>query len=159
MIKYIGLVFILASAFIFSREYEKKEKTRLLEIDEFLRLFSYMKTRISCFLSKKSEWASGFKSNSPLIAEFLEKARFAELSEAFSSVSDKLSLGEEKLMISRFFESFGEGFKDGEIDSLETLISSFSKEGEIIRKNSLKNVKTAKTLATAIALGIVILLL
>lgn len=159
MIKYVGLISILASAFLFAREYEKNEKKRLLECSEFLRLLIHIKNKISCFLMKKSEFIASFDSESEEVSEFLLKAKEEELSEAFRYVSDKLSLGAEKEILLSFFENFGRGYKDGELALAESAISSFKLEKERVEKESEKTVKTVKTLAAAISLGLVILLL
>jgi len=158
MIKYFGFALILASAFILSREYEKNQRKRLAELAEFLRLFEHIKTKISCFLSPKSDWLSDFSSTLTGISEFIVSARSSSLAESFEKSVDKLSLGDEREYVKSILSSLGRAYKNDEVALLEDGISRLSAEKERLSLECEKNIKTARVLAAALGLGLVILL-
>ncbi len=159
MLKYSGLIMLALAGIFISREYEKREKKRLFELSEFIRLIEHVRHKISCFLSPKSDWLSDFKSDSAEISEFLLFAENHALSESFASVRDKLSLGEEADTLARLFASFGKTYKDGEIELLNAALSALNGRRTELSSECEKNVKTVKVLAAAISLGLIILLI
>lgn len=159
MLKYLGLAMLALSGIFISREYEKKERKRLFELSEFIRLFEHIKHKISCFLSPKSDWLSDFETESAPISEFLNISRKNGLSDAFLSVRDKLSLGSEADAILRILSSLGKTYKDGEIALLDAALSSLSEIERQLSVECEKNIKTVKVLTAAAALGLIILLI
>ncbi|MBQ7333686.1 MAG: hypothetical protein IJW38_04990 [Clostridia bacterium] len=159
MLKYLGLLMLAAAGVLVSREYEKNQRKRLLELSEFIRFFEHIKSKISCFLSPKSDWLSDFSSPDAAIAEFLALAKRLPLSESFAAVRDKLSLGEEKTVIERLFSSLGKAYKDVEIELLDGVICELESERSRLLPECEKNIKTVKVLSAAISLGLIILLI
>ena len=160
VLKYFGLFTIALGAVLISREYEKNQRRRLFELAEFIRLSEHIKTKISCFLSPKADWLSDFSSPSSVISEFLaEASRLPSLEASFDKISDKLSLGKEKEVLKRLFNSLGKTYKDGEISLLEGAVSELSSEKRELSESCEKNIKTVKVLAAALSLGLIILLI
>ena len=157
MIKYFGFALILASGILVSREYEKNQRKRLLELSDFIRLFEHIKLKISHFLSPKSDWLSDFSSSSDTVAEFLSSAEKISLSASFEKCENKLSLGAERRLISEVFSSLGRSYKDGEIELLESAVNTLKSENLRLATECEKNVKTFKVLAAAVSLGLIIL--
>ena len=159
MLKYLGLIMIALAGILVSREYEEKEKKRLFELREIIRLGEHIKRKISCFLAPKSDWLSGFKSDSAPISEFLSLSLKSSLSESFSSIKNRLSMGDEADIVERLFSSLGKGYKDGEIELLDIALAELCDVEKRLSQEALKNIKTVKVLAAAIALGLIILLI
>ncbi len=159
MLKYLGLIMLALAGIFISREYEKKERKRLFELAEFVRLLEHIRLKISCFLAPKTDWLSDFKSDSEELSDFLSRAENHTLAESFISVRDKLSLGAEREILSRLFASLGKGYKDGEIELLDLALSELSGAESRLSEECEKNVKTVKVLAAAISLGLIILLI
>ena len=159
MIKYFGLLLIAAAGILFSREYEKKQSKRLFELSEFIRFFEHIKTKISCFLSPKSDWLSDFLSDDPEISEFLAAAKSLPLDLSFEKSMDKLSLGEEREIIKKLFTSLGRAYKDDEVGLLSLALNELHREKTRLDDDCAKNIKTVKVLCAAISLGLIILLI
>ena len=158
MLKYLGLMLLAVSGIFISSEYEKKEKKRLFELAEFIRLIEHIRLKISCFLAPKSDWLSDFKTDSETVSKFLLLAENKTLRESFSAVRDKLSLLEESEVFLRLFTSLGKAYKDSEIELLDQALSELYELKKRTFSESPKNVKTFKVIATAIAVGLIILL-
>ena len=156
--KYIGLVMLAAAGGVVSREYEKNQRKRFEEFSEFIRLSEHIKTKISCFLSPKSDWLSDFSSDNAAVSEFLVYAKSFPLSESFASVKDKLSLCDEAKILERLFSSLGKNYKEGEIELLDGACRELNGERQRLSSECEKNVKTVKVLSAAISLGLIILL-
>ena len=159
MIRYLGLVMIAAAGIIVSREYEAKCRKRLSELSEFIRLLEHIKTKISCFLSPKSDWLSDFSSEDTLINDFLTLSSKGSLSGSFSEIRDKLSLGREADIIEKLFSSLGKAYKDGEVMLLEKTLKELNSEHSALLCECEKNIKTVKVLSASISLGLIILLI
>ncbi len=159
MLKYLGLLMIASAGILISREYEKKEKKRLFELSEFIRLLEHVRLKISSFLSPKSDWLSSFSAESSPISEFLGFAEAHSLSESFDFVKDKLSLGAERDTLARLFATLGKTYKDGEIELLDEGIAELNERREKLSEECEKNIKTVKVLVAAISLGLIILFL
>ncbi len=159
MFKYLGLLMLAAAGVIVSREYEKNQRKRLSELSEFIRFFEHIKSKISCFLSPKSDWLSDFSSADGVIAEFLLLAKKLPLSESFAAVRDKLSLEREGTIIERLLLSLGKTYKDGEIELLDGAVAELNIERSRLLPECEKNIKTVKVLAAAVSLGLIIFLI
>ena len=157
--KYLGLAMLMAAALLLSREYEKNQRKRMREFSEFIRLAEHIKTKISCFLSPKSDWLPGFSASEGGVVEFLRKASHSSLSDSFSAVRDKLSLGEEAEILARLFLSLGASYKEGEIELLNKNLSELEAAREKLFSECEKNVKTVRVLLSAASLGLIILLI
>ena len=158
MIKYFGLIMILASAFIISREYEKNQKKRLFLLSEFIRFCEHIRLKISCFLAPKTDWLSDFQTDSAELLSFLSLARQAPLDTSFREVENVLFV-DEKRELTRLFSSIGKGYRDGELALLDDVIEKLRAIYGGALSEIDKNVKTVRVLVSAISLGIAILLI
>lgn len=159
MLKYIGFALILAGGIFFSREYEKRERTRVLECEEFLRFVKHIRMKIACFLSPRAEWLADFSSKLPSFNGFLDKARECDsLLDAFSKSQSFLSLGAEADILSSLFSSLGRGYKDDELSLLDNAFGELSSQTERIKGESEKSIRTVKTLAACVCVSLIILL-
>ena len=161
VLKWVGALLVAAAIVFASREYSRYAKRRISECESFLSLLRHVKGEINRFLSTPS---AIFKSYSD---ENLERVGFLALQregkslyECFEGCRCRLSIPERiKDKLSRFFYGFGENYKDGEISRTEYYIDEIEpllrEEWEALPDR----IKLVRTLAAAISLGLIILVL
>lgn len=158
-LRIFGAAILLISAVICGRAYEKYASRSLFELEELMRALRYIKSRISTFLSPRSELLSGFRSDILARSGFLRRVHEGEeLSTAFASSSLSIPKAA-RAALTAFFSELGRGYRTEELSRADSAISEC--EAILLREREQlpKDVKIVKTLLLSGALALVILML
>lgn len=125
----------------------------------FCDLLLHIKGQISRFLAPTSELLSGFDSPELLECGFLgEFEKSSDLTLALAA--SKTTLGEKfSAILSEFFSGFGKEYRDGEISRVEYFLEQLRAEEAREREELKKSERLTRTLLTAAALALAILLI
>ena len=156
-----GAVSIGIACLITGRAYAAYIRRRVLEYASFLGFLRLMEREISCFLCTPRELAE--RSRDELLENigFLSALRRGDsLSFSFEEVRERrlLSDADSELLLS-FFEKFGQGSRETELDSLAACVSQFSARADDEAEAAPAAIRLSGTLLALFALGLLILLL
>lgn len=158
--KALGIGLILLSAFLFLSEYEKKIKNKEKLLEGFLSLTEHIRRQIYCYLTPPSELIENFNNETLSEIGFLDYAKKEGLSSAYTSFKDKMPLSEAvNKELTALFESLEKEYKDGAVRALDSAATGFKETLAKEIEQNKKDLKVARTLVTAAALGIVILII
>ena len=159
--QYVGLIFVMLSALIFSLEYTEYMKKRMHECESFLNLIAHLRIELGCYLRPVREAAASFESIVLDKAGFSEAIRETEnLGLAYKKIKKKLSLSEdESKPLEILFSSLGKGYLDDEIKLICTCEEEMRKTVEKINSQAPKNIKLISTLSVTAAIGFFILVI
>ena len=160
-IKIVGGLILLACAFLIGKAYESYAFRAISEYEAFLSMLGHIKNKINCFLMTTCKLLCDFESGPLEESGFLPKLREGKrMSEAFEDASARLAISKEaKKLLSVFFEELGVGYKDEELNRISGVERELSSILSREREEMPKNVRIAKTLLLAAALGILILII
>ena len=155
----LGAVILLCASLFVGRAYEKYLEGRLSEAREILRMLLHMREKINAFLCPQRELLSDFRSDILERVGFLGKIRGGiGIYEAF--MDTKFSFACEIYeTLSAYLSGFGKRYKSDELARLDSTVRVI--DGYVKREQEQlpKDIKIAKTLLGAAALGIVILMI
>ena len=161
-IKTAAAVLVLYVAVTLSGEYKKYIERRILALEGFLSLLSFIKGELSCRLRTSAEWAQDFHSDVLSDCGFLpELIKTSSLPSAFAAAKKNLPpLGEDatKLLVG-YFSSFGKSYKDEEYKEACRAFDELSRLLSREKSDSQRSVRAVRVLAYAIAVGVIILFL
>ena len=155
----IGALILLCASLFVGRAYEKHLDGRLGEAREVLRLLLHIREKISSFLCPQGELMSDFKSEILESVGFIGKIRDGKgLYDAFRDTN--FSFSEDIIEILRsYFSEFGKRYKSDELARLDSAVRSLEGYVKSEEEKLPKDVKIAKILLFAAALGISILMI
>ncbi|MBO5316369.1 MAG: hypothetical protein J6B48_08075 [Clostridia bacterium] len=160
IIKALGIGLILLSAFLFSSEYEKKIKHSERLSEGFLSLTEHIRRQINCYLTPPSELIRNFSNDALFEIGFIDLAEKEGLGAAYKSLKDDMPLCEAvKKELTSLFKSLEREYKDGAVRALDSAAASLKECLAKEREENKKDLKVARTLVTAAALGVVILII
>lgn len=156
-----GAVAIALACLITGRAYASYIHRRVFEYSSFLGFLQLMEREIACFLCTPRELAERCADALLENIGFLSALRRGEsLSSAFSGVRERLLLSDaDSEMLLSFFEKFGQGSRETELDSLGACVSQFSARAEAESNAAPSAIRLSGTLLALFALGLLILLL
>lgn len=156
----LGIVLVMIGASIGIREKLKSQSQGLKILLELQILIDRIRIEIGCYLTPIEKITS--EVDLPILSElgFFESAAELGLESAYKLISDKLCASREvRHLLSRFFSMIGKGYANDEIKLIDStaneLLSMIKRESE----SEPSRKKLTVTLATASALGIIILLI
>ena len=161
MIKYAGMIAVLLSAAVISREYSSFSQKRLSEVRDFLSFVSHMKIQVGCFLCPASELVRGFSSERLSAVGFVGAlSDGASLCDAYKNCEDRLSVGEEEReILGRLFSTIGECYLDDGLrlidSSLRELESVYAKR----RAEAPKNTRLVSVISVTSAIGFLMMVI
>ncbi len=160
ILKFSGSVFVILLALMFSKEYETFLSSRISVLIGFSELLKHIRTRVDCFQEPISDLMSGFENEALERSGYLKAATVGDISNAYFEREGELSLSADaKKILFGFFKDFGEDYRDGTLRLTDEAIASLDalqKKESMAAESSLK---VCRTLAVALALGAVILLI
>ncbi len=161
MLRYVGVICIFIFTFYAIFCYERYQKARLLHGDAFLLLLRFLQNELEGYGRPPAECMRDFQ-NAALrkTAFFLAVEKGASFSEAYALVRPKLCLpqGMDEVLEGAF-SSFGRGSRREECRRLSSEVSQAQALLEAERQEQGRRLRLCRTLATASAMGLVILLL
>lgn len=158
MLKYFGIIAILAGLVGVYSAYRKYAQRRLLEISSFIKLISGIKEEIEVYSRPLGSYLSSFHD------EALEAAGFnfsdVDASRAYNSARHRLSVGARAdLVLDGFFSGLGSSGRDTEIAkcslAIDKLCSIEAEDAEAIHKNEI----SIGAISAAIGLSVTILII
>ena len=156
--KYIGCALILIFALVVSKEYKVFSGSRVSRLSEYLDFLSHIERRISTALLPQHRLVDGFSSKA-LEESFLPKLReCGELYSAYESAGGGICDTAHKILLS-YFADFGKSDREGELSRVREAMARLRPVFEDERSASEKNIKLFETVAVAVALGLIILLI
>ena len=160
MLKLLGICILLFTSILLSRELVAARRKGLLVCEELLRLVSYLRLQIGCFLRPLSEASAGFDSAVLLESGFLPLGEGRDVRRAFSESGVAGVVGEEcaRILDSLFF-SLGNGYLDDEVKLLDTHRAQLCELVEKRRIDTVRQVRLIRTLTASASLGFVILIM
>ncbi len=154
-----GAAILLFLSVFIGKAYEKYCERALSETKELLRMLLHMRGKISTFLSPQSGLLSDFESEVLSSTGFLVAVQEGKtLFDAYGGSRFAISK-EQKRAFLRFFSEFGRGYKSEELSRIDSLYRETSEELKKERERTAKDIKIAKTLLIAAALGISVLMI
>ena len=161
LFRYAGLALVALAAYFLGRSYEERENARVRALDGFVGLVRHIRTAVATYLEPIPRAVLSFADEELERIGLLPLLRDGGvLSEAYASVSGRLSLGADaQRLLSGLFERLGRGSRDETVRDMECTLEELSKIAERERAELEKNVRLAKTMLYAAALGIIILFL
>ncbi len=159
--QYIGIIAVMLSALVISREYARYMKKRELECEAFLEFIAHLRIQLGCFLRPLREAAAGFSSEALERVGFLGAVGSAEsICKAYGSVKKRLSLSEaESRPLEALFSSLGSGYLEDELKLIDICEAEMRDAAEKIKVQSPKNIKLISTLSVTAAIGFFILVI
>lgn len=155
----IGAI-ILIGALAISREYSAFYRRRIAQTDGFVALIIHIEGAISERLASGKGLVAGFSDEALSSLGFLESVRSgATLHDAFLGCRRASVISREVSMrLERYFADFGRYYKERELSRAATCVEELERLLERERADMPKNVKLARTLLVAFALGVLILI-
>lgn len=158
-IRAIGAVILLCASLFIGRAYERYLNRRLESARELLRMLSHIRDKINAFLCPQGELLSDFESEALESVGFIKKIRGgAGLSEAYRASSFSFS-EEMRRALDSYFADFGKRYKADELARLDIVRGMLEKYVNDEEARTPKDIKIAKTLIGAMALGVSILMI
>ena len=159
--KYLGIILILLSSLLVSREYRRYMQKRLDECLGFCNFIAHMKIQVGCYLRPVRELARGFSSAALSRTGFLSSVEKCDsLGKAFSECEPSLSLSEEERgELRAFFSSFGDGYLEQGVQAIETAHTNMERLMAALSEQKDKNIRLVSTLSVTLALGVAILVI
>lgn len=161
MLRYIGIICIFMFAFYAIFCFERYQKARLLQGEAFLLLLKFLRSELEGCGRPPSECLRDLQCDALCRTAFFEAVLGgASLKEAYSAQRGRLSLPQGMdAILERAFSAFGRGGRKEECRR----ISEASEQAEALllseRGEHTRRLTLCRTLTTAAAMGIVILLL
>ena len=150
----------LLCALVFCRGYKNYLQEKLLLSEAFCKLLSHFHSRIECFLTPPELLLEGFENRELEAAGYIEAAGRAGVCDGYFEIKDSLCIPEEeKKILSEFFEKFGSEYRSGTLRLTEHTHTELLSRVEKKRKRINDEIKVVQTVAAALALGTVILLI
>ena len=145
----------------FIRGYAAYMKKRRLESEDFYRLLEAIRKSMSTRLSTPKEALASISVESQGAEHFRELVVSGEtLSDAFSRLSPSTSLSRGcSGMLSEYFAAFGRGYLDEELRCADEFILRFGKEIERERVCGANDERVVRSVAIAVTLGVIILII
>lgn len=160
MLKLIGICILLFTSILICRELIAIRQRRLLLCEELLRLVSYLRLQIGCFLRPLSEVVAGFDSEALSECGFLPPGEGVDLRRALCESEVPGLVGEEcARIIDSLLSSLGSGYLDDEVKLLDTYRAQLSEVVEKRRIDTAKEMRLIRTLTATASLGFVILIM
>ena len=161
IVKYLGIGAMAITALWIGRGYSAYADRRLGEMGGISALILHMESRLGRTLDYGAELYRGFDD------EFLEKCGFLPLLregrplyDAFSEVRSSMLLPDEVAdIVDGLFSSFGNGYKDQEIERLRRARAELDKKITTLREESDKNKRVVNALLFGITASGAILLM
>ncbi len=158
--KFVGILLIGAAAVWFSFEQVKRERERLLLLEELYRFIECIRSEITCYLRPISEIPANFSSELLCECGFLCDAVNLGLNKAYIRLEEKFNLkNEEKKLLGRFFSLVGRGYAADEIKLSESVGEELLRIIGRERADAPKRKKLVVTLSGAAAFALIILLI
>ena len=157
----LGAATIALAALILGKSYAAFVRRRVSEYRSVLGFLDLMKREMTCYLRTPAELAE--RSSDDILEDsgFLEALKAEKgLAHAFSQALPRLHLSacDAEPLLS-FFEKFGKGSLETELQSLELTTERFRARALAEEESASGMIRLARTLISLAALGIVILLL
>ena len=160
-IKCIGSALILAGALLISGAYSRYYAKSILECKQLLSFIGEMREDISSFLLPQSKISEKLRHSQWGENPFLRAvADGCGLADALEKTSDQLSVPQGfKQTLAKLFSQLGRSYANDEAARIDAAVCSLSEALKELEERAVKDVKCARTVILATALGIVILLL
>ena len=160
-LKYIGAAAIAFAAVMLGRLYRGYVMAARAEEEGMLGLLLHIKGQVGCYLSYGDGLVRGFRCAALSDCGFLEAlADGRAFSEAFELCEEKMYSSEAvKEIMLDFCNNFGKGYRDAEMSRLSDVCERLRRAVEKSIAEQEKNLRVARTLIAAAALGIIILLI
>lgn len=161
MLRYIGIICIFIFTFYAVFCYERYQKARILQGEVFLLLLKFLLDELKGYGRPPAECIRDFQSGSLKKTPFFHAVeQGASLSEAYASARDCLCLPQGMdLILESAFSTFGRGGRREECRRLSSEATRAEAVLEEQKQQQTRNLRLCRTLATASAMGLVILLL
>ena len=156
--KYVGILLVLASAFISSREFSRRMDQRVAECKDFLAFIAHMRIQVGCFLRPVKELGEGFSSPALERVGFIAALKECDrIYDAYSKCEGELSLSDaEREVLNTLFSSFGEGYLDDGIKLIDNCHSAMERLYLKLCEEKTKNTRLVTALSVTAALGVII---
>lgn len=158
MLRYIGLICIFLFAFYLILRYERYQKTLLLQGEEILRLLKFLQNEMDGLARPLPLCIGEFRSAA--IGDTLDSLKKgqspSEVLAGLGALSLPAGMGD---AISSFAASFGRGGRREEARRLSDAVSRIEPLVAAEREESARRLRLFRTLTTASAIGLVILLI
>ena len=160
-IKCIGALFVLVGALVISGAYSRYYTKSVEECKQLLSFIREIREDISSFLlpqSKLGKRASRYPCDGNPF--FSALARGQTLADAYEESADRMNVPEGfKRVLSELFSRLGRSYASEEAARIDSAVASLQQELNELEERAIKDVKCARTVILAVALGAVILLL
>ena len=158
ILKVIGSTMIMIAALVISKEYKAFITARVEMLSGYLELLSHIERVIGVSMTPQHRICEGF-SHPVLEEEFLPRLRkCGELSSAYGGVGVGVSDAAHKIL-SSYFADFGGCDRSGELIKVREAKGRLQPILAEERQGVEKSIKLFETVAAAIALGLIILLI
>lgn len=158
ILKIIGSAMIMIAALVISKEYKAFITARVERLSGYLELLSHIERVIGVSMTPQHRICEGF-SHPALEEEFLPRLRkCGELSSAYGGVGVGVSDAAHKIL-SAYFADFGGCDRSGELIKVREAKGRLQPILDEERQGAEKSIKLFETVAAAIALGLIILLI
>ena len=153
-----GSGLILLFAYLVGRGYAAYAGRRYDQYEGLVALIEHMKGQLECYLAGGEAMLDGFRSDTLSEVGFFDGEGDAAM--RFERVKDFLTVdADTKDRLSRFFASFGSGYRQAESERLIDILSFLVRQRDAYRVEKEKSVKLVRSLLVAAALGLIILLI
>ena len=161
LIKSIVIVLLSVLCMTLVRGYSAYMKKRRHESRELLYLLEAVRKSMSTRLSTPREALASVAVDSPCVEEFRARVASGErLSEAFSCVEKSLSVSRAcREMLSVYFADFGGGYLEDEVRCADEFLSRYLAEVEREEREGADDLRVVKSIAIAVTLGVIILII
>ena len=160
MLKLLGICILLFTSILISGELADRRRKSLLLCEELLRLVSYLRLQIGCFLRSPSDAVAGFNSKPLSEYDFLPLDDGADLRRGFCESRVPGAVGGEcTRIVDSLFSSLGSGYLDDEVKLLDTHRAQLCEVVEARRIDTGRQVRLIRTLTATVSLGFVILIM
>lgn len=161
MFRYIGVICIFLFAFYAIFSYERYQKMRLLQGEGFLLLLAFFANELQGCGRSPAACIHSFQNEAVQKTAFLRAVeKGTPLSEAYASVREGLCLPKDlDEILAGTFSAFGRGGRKEECSRLSGQLSRAEAVVGAERQEQARRLKLCRTLVTASAIGLVILLL
>ena len=158
--KIIGMLFIIASAIVFSFERAVAEERRLKVLEEIYRFILRLGVDIGCYLKPISDIADDFSSELLSSLGFFEEIKRSGVYSAYLTLDSQIRFSDEaKRVLDGFFSMLGNGYADDQIKLIESTRTELDGLIKKERERVPKEKKLSVTLSCGAALALIILLI
>ena len=160
MLKLIGICILLFTSMLISAELVSRRRRRLRLCEELLRLVSFLRLQIGCFLRPIPEVLAAFQSDELDGCGFLSREGNGDLVASFLSSGVPELVGDEcSRIIESLFSSVGSGYLEDELKLIDAHRAQLSELVERERSETLRQVRLIRTLTGSASLGLVIFII